>query len=265
MADPSAEHWYPTAAYLYALHLDGPGLAWEYLRRHPDYRRDWQSRRRRIEAARRWGLRLLEDPDLDARDAHPAWFPDHEAVVQLYPDADPPPEAIAFEFWRVPGRKQLIHDGRRLLLITRWPGCCLRLTLAPGLRDGMPYAYAIRAGAELCCRCRTLTAGLDKLATRGDAVPAALALPRPSAPALLELHTLQTLDATLAGASSRDVAAGLFGVSAVVQGWHADSGLRSRVRRLVRRGKALMRGGYRRLAQLEPSGQGRSSPGARRP
>ncbi len=32
MADPSDEHhehWYPTAAYLYALHLDGPALAWE--------------------------------------------------------------------------------------------------------------------------------------------------------------------------------------------------------------------------------------------
>lgn len=62
MADPSAEHWYPTAAYLYTLHLDGPALAWEYLRRHPDYRRDWLRRRRRPEAAARWGLRLLEDP-----------------------------------------------------------------------------------------------------------------------------------------------------------------------------------------------------------
>jgi len=40
MADRSADSWLPTAAYLYVLHLDGPGLAWEYLRRHPDYRRD---------------------------------------------------------------------------------------------------------------------------------------------------------------------------------------------------------------------------------
>jgi hypothetical protein len=265
MVDPSAEHWYATAAYLYALHLDGPGLAWEYLRRHPDYRRDWQSRRRRIEAAHRWGLRLLEDPDLDARDAHPAWFPDHEAVVQLYPDADPPPEAIAFEFWRVPGRKQLIHDGHRLLLITRWPGCCLRLALAPGLRDGVPYVYAIRASTEPCGCCRWLASELARLAASACTAPTALALPRPLATALLELHTLQALDATLAGASSRDVAAGLFGVAAVAQDWHADSGLRSRVRRLVRRGKALMRGGYRRLAQLEPGGQGRSAPCARRP
>ncbi len=40
MADLSAEPWYATAAYLYVLHLDDPALAWEYLRRHPDYRHD---------------------------------------------------------------------------------------------------------------------------------------------------------------------------------------------------------------------------------
>lgn len=265
MVDRSPDHWYPIAAYLYALHLDGPGLAWEYLRRHPDYRRDWLRRHRRPEAAHRWGLRLLEDPDLDARDAHPSWFPDHEAVVQIYPDADPLPEAIAFELWRVPGRKQLIHDGRRLLLVTRWPGCCLRLALAPSLHDGAPYAYAIRAGAGPCARCRALATELDKLAAGAGAVPAALALPRPSAAALLELHTLQALDATLAGASSRGVAEALFGAEAVAHGWHADGGMRSRVRRLVRRGRTLMHGGYRRLAQLEPIGQGRFVPGAERP
>ncbi len=51
MADRSTEHWYPTAAYLYVLHLDGPALAWEYLRRHPDYRIDWLHHRRRPEVA----------------------------------------------------------------------------------------------------------------------------------------------------------------------------------------------------------------------
>ncbi|WP_240327940.1 transcriptional regulator domain-containing protein, partial [Klebsiella pneumoniae] len=55
MAEASAEHWYPTAAYLYTLHLDGPALAWEYLRRNPDYRRDWLRRRRRPDAAQAWG------------------------------------------------------------------------------------------------------------------------------------------------------------------------------------------------------------------
>lgn len=255
MAGPSAEHrehWYPTAAYLYTLHLDGPALAWEYLRRNPDYRRDWLRRRRRPDAAHAWGLRLLEDPVLDARDAHPAWFPDHDGVVQLYPDADPPPDAYAFEFWRVPGRKHLIHDGKRLVLVSRWPGCCLRLALAPGLEDGMAYLYATRACATPCARYQALVAELDKLTVLPDAVPVAMTRQRASPTQLQELHTLQALDATLAGASLREVAEGLFGVDAVTADWHADSALRARVRRLVRRGEALMRGGYRSLAQLEP-------------
>lgn len=252
MADRSVDAWYPTAAYLYVLHLDGPALAWEYLRRHPDYRRDWLRCRRQPEAAHAWGLRLLEDPALDARDAHPAWFPDHDAVLQLYPDADPPPEARAFEFWRIPGHKHLIHDGKRLLLTARWPGCCVRFALAPGLVDGMAYLYAVRACAAPCAGYRMITSELDKLATVDAAdMPAAAARARPKPAALLELHTLQALDATLAGASLREIAEGLFGAEAVAAGWYADSGLRSRVRRLVRRGQSLIRGGYRRLAQLD--------------
>ncbi len=245
----SGAFWLPMAAYLYALHLDGPGLAWEYLRRHPDYRRDWQCRRRRVEAACRWGLRLLEDPNLDAREAHPAWHSDPASVL-LQADADPPPGASAFALWRLPGHKQLLLDGRRLLLAMHWPGRQMRLVVAPGLEDGMAYVYAVRGSSDGAEGARTLVAELAKLAAGADGASAAVSAPRPTAAALLELHTLQTLDATLAGASSRQVAEGLFGADAVSEGWHADAGLRSRVRRLVRRGRALMHGGYRRLAQL---------------
>ena len=245
-------HWYPTAAYLYILGLDMLALAWEYLRRHPDYRLDWLRHHRRPQtahkAAQRWGLRLWEDPALDARDAHPAWLPGHGAVVQLYPDADPPPDANVFDVWRIPGHKQLIHDGKGLALIARSPGHCLRFVLAPGLEDGMAVAHAYRGRG----------------ATHVPDTPAPMARPRPPPSALLELHTLQALDATLAGASLRDVAEGLFGVDAAA-GWYSDGGLRSKVRRLVRRGDALMRGGYRRLAQLPPLEKGRFEGDAKRP
>ncbi len=249
MADASTNSWHPTAAYLYVLHLDGYALAWEYLRRHPDYRQDWLRRIRRPEVAQRWGLHLLEDPALDARDAHPAWLSDHDAAVQLHPDADPPPNAVAFAFWRIPGRKYLIHDGKRLVLVAQWPGCCMRLVLAPGLEDGMAFLYAIRASATPSARYRAFAATLDALAAVMQTEPVATTRSRPTPTALLELHTLQALDATLAGASLREVAQGLFGLDAVVADWHADSALRARVRRLVRRGDALMRGGYRRLTQ----------------
>ena len=256
MVDHSAEPWYSTAAYLYVLHLDGLALAWEYLRRHPDYRLDWLRHHRRSQAAQqaahRWGLRLLEDPALDARDAHPAWLPGHAAVVQLYPDADPPLDAAMFAFWLIPGHKQLLHDGKGLALIARSPGHCLRFALAPGLEDGMAVAYAHRGEAAA--------------PTRGHALQAALAAakPRPTPTALLELHSLQALDATLAGASLREVAEGLFGVDAAAD-WYSDGGLRSKVRRLVHRGDALMRGGYRRLAQLPPLEKGRFDVDAKRP
>ncbi len=240
--------WYPTAAYLYVLCLDTLALAWEYLRRHPDYRIDWLRRARRPDAAHHWGLRLLEDPTLDARDAHPAWLPGHEAVVQLHPDADPPPEATAFAFWRIPGHKQLLHDGKGLALIARSPGLCQRYALAPGLEDGMAVAYAHR----------------DRSTTHAPDTPTPMARPRPPPAALLELHTLQALDATLAGASLRDVAEGLFGADAAA-GWYSVGGLRSKVPRLVRRGDALMRGGYRRLAQLPPLEKGRFEEDAKRP
>ena len=249
MVDPHhLAHWYPTAAYLYVLGLDALALAWEYLRRHPDYRLDWLRRARRPDAAQRWGLRLLEDPALDAREAYPAWVPGHDAVVQLYPDADPPQDATTFAFWRIPGHKQLLHDGKGLMLIARSPGHWQRFVLAPGLEDGMAVAHAYRG--------RGVTHAPD--------TPAPMARPRPPPAALLELHTLQALDATLAGASSRDVAEGLFGADAVVD-WYSDGGLRSKVRRLARRGDALMRGGYRRLAQLSPLEKGRFEGDAKRP
>ncbi|EPK5302347.1 DUF2285 domain-containing protein [Stenotrophomonas maltophilia] len=249
-------HWYPTAAYLFVLWLDALALAWEYLRRNPDYRLDWLRHHRRLQAAQqaaqRWGLRLLEDPALDARDAHPAWLPGSDAVVQLYPDADPPLDAAAFAFWHIPGHKHLLHDGKGLALIARSPGRCLRFALAPGLQDGMAVVHAYRGGTTA--------------PARGYAPGAAIsdAKPRPTPAALLELHTLQALDATLAGASLREVGEGLFGVDALAD-WYSDGGLRSKVRRLVRRGDALMRGGYRQLAQLSPLEKGRSDGDAKRP
>lgn len=262
MAKKITGQGYPTAAYLYVLHLDGPGLAWEYLRRNPDYRKGW---RRRTLDAQPWGLRLFEDPDLDARDAHPAWYPDHDGVVQLYPDADPPPGALSFALWRIPGSKHLVHDGRRLILLTRWPGGCLRMALMPALSDGMACVYAFRACTAPCNQYRTVIAELGKWTAVTEVIPVALALPRPSPTALLELHTLQALDATLAGASLRETAVEVFGAAAVVEGWHADSGLRAKIRRLVRRGTMLMSGGYRCLAQPETAGKGRVASLAERP
>jgi len=58
--DLPSEPWAVSAAYLYTLDLDGPALAWEYLRRHQQYRVDWV--RRRGASFERWGLRQRRRP-----------------------------------------------------------------------------------------------------------------------------------------------------------------------------------------------------------
>lgn len=258
--------WHASAAYLYVLHLDGPALAWEYLRRHPGYRQAWHTRA--ADAAQPWGLRTLEDPALDAREALPDWLNARACTICVIPDDDPTPETSPFVLWRLPGRKQLQHDGRSLVLAARWPGCCVRLILAPELHDGMPHAFAMRACREPGARYRDLANALDQLATASRCEPSAATCPRPSQSALQALLTLQALDASQAGASLREIAEGLFGSTEVASDWHADSALRARVRRLVQRGRALVDGGYRELAGLDPLASpllGRNSPTPDRP
>ena len=257
MADSSAVHWHPSAAYLYVLHLDGPALAWEYLRRNPEYRRVWQRHRRRPQyEAHRWCLRLLEDPTRDARDAHPDWFPDPSSVVQVYPDADPTDDALPFHLWHIPGRKHLTHDGKRLVLTTQLVDRMLRMAISPALEDGMAYAYAVRAGCQLRERWRVIEAELAML-DADNAHHSAIATDRPGRTAMLHMRTLQALDGTLAGASQRGVAEVLFGITAVAERWYDDSDLRAQVRRLIRRGQTLMGGGYRHLLQPGSTTQGR--------
>jgi hypothetical protein len=117
----------------------------------------------------------------------------------------------------------------------------------------MAYVCAARASA-----CLNLVNEAEKLVT--ETVTNAMACVRPSATELLELHTLQALDGVLAGASLRAVAAVLFGTATVAREWHADSALRARVRRLVRRGRGLMRGGYRKLVSPPLEGGRSGSP-----
>lgn len=258
--------WHASAAYLYVLHLDGPALAWEYLRRHPGYRHAWHTQA--ADAAQPWGLRMLVDPALDAREALPDWLNAQASAIRVIPDYDPAPEASPFEFWRLPGRKQLQHDGRGLMLAARWPGSCVRLMLSPELHDGMPHAFATRACRGPCARYRDMANELDQLAAASRCEPTAATYPRPSPSALHALLTLQALDANQAGASLREIAEGLFGPAEIASDWHADSALRARVRRLVQRGRSLVDGGYRELAGLDELASpplGRNSPTPDRP
>jgi hypothetical protein len=257
MAESNAVHWYPTAAYLYVLHLDGPALAWEYLRRNPAYRHDWlRGDANSPETGHRWGLRLLEDPNRDARDAQPDWLSDPDNLVHLSREGAAAADAHAFHVWELPGYRYLTHDGERLVLTSQLPQHTLRFAIPTTLEDGQPFAYAVHAGADLERRWRSVAGELRWLDPTDDHI--AVSAVRPGRTALLHLRTLQTLDGVLAGASHRQLAEVFFGAAAVATHWYDGSDLRAQVRRLVRRGRVLMLGGYHRLLQADGPGQGRS-------
>lgn len=69
-ADGSAP-WRAAAVYLYTLDLDGPLVAWEYLRRHAGYQADWLSRQSRASASH-WGLQSSRRPAARCAQGTPA-------------------------------------------------------------------------------------------------------------------------------------------------------------------------------------------------
>lgn len=243
-APAPALDWHASAAYLYLLRLDSVSLAWEYLRRNPQYRQDWDQRSSVVDKrATAWHLAAFEDPALDARNAHPLWWPQAADVVRLtqapatWVDA-----ASRFSIWPIPGRKTLWHDGGSLILCKATAATPLRIAVPDSLAEGDPFAYLVRVDARAQARWRRIRRCDALLRAEGSrSVKSAMPVDRV---ALAHLRSLQALDGVEARASQRQIARVLFGASRVDQDWHADGELRAQVRYLIQRGQALMRGGY---------------------
>lgn len=269
-SDPSAAAWQATAAYLYLLRLDAASLAWEYLRRDPEYRAAWHRLGRRAvpDVVQRWGLIFLEDPDLDARVAHPVWDDRMPALLHVYAAVDamhgPADRGLGrsgsggLNLWRLPGVKHLAAlpaGGYALQVQDDAPGTrnCLRARLGPGVLDGGPALCVVPLDVRLHAQAALLTAHAAHFAPRRAAVSVHRAVHPVTQASLHHLHALQALDGAQAGASQRRIAQALYGAERVRGQWHADSALRAQLRHSLARGQALMRGGYRRLAGLGPA------------
>lgn len=267
-----AAPWQATAAYLYVLRLDATDLAWEYLRRHPDYRACWRDADRgAVNAASPWGLARLENPALDAREAHPIWdvrlptllhlraahLP--EWLVDEMADADVHTDSAAgLNLWHIPGRKDLavLPDG--LALQARDGARCLRARLDAEVLAGAPAQCVVPFDARIHSQAALLTAYAARFAPRRVPVtrPVASATrmagdaARVNQASLRHLRALQALDGVRAGASQRLIAEVLYGPDRVREEWQADSALRAHLRHSLARALALMRGGYLGLAGL---------------
>lgn len=234
--------WRPAAAYFYLLQLDGPGLAWEYLRRNSRYLDSWL-RRRSSPKAKYWGLRCLEDPALDARTAQPVWIENPANQTRLISDSQP--TANRFSLWKMPGRKRLTHDGSRLLVTSRAAGRMLRMALEGDIHEGSPIAYLLSADASAPLHWRAIERQLAVLAQGSCGA----ALAAPDRTALMHMRSIQALDGRRAGASQRVIAEVLFGIEAVAQRWLQDGELRAQVRHLLHRGEEHSQQHYLRLLE----------------
>ena len=238
--------WQTTAAYVYVLLLEGASLAWEYLRRNPDYRRDWLAGARDPASAARWGLAALENPDLDARDAQPLWQTQARRLVRLVDESEPHPDGDRFSLWQLPGRKRLLHDGVHLTLTLAFAREVAQVGLGSMVEEGGAIAFLVPA-VEGARHWRTAQRFSLLLRRRGPAKDPGLSTRRVACSAILHMRSLQALDGHASGASHRDIAAAIFSEKRAARSWHADSDLRARVRHLLCRADRFVRGGYRTL------------------
>jgi hypothetical protein len=188
---------------------------------------------------------FVEDPRLDARQAHPLWAASTDELLRVRAvGAHDATAREVFSLWQIPGQKRLAHAGSHLIVAAMHGPHCLRASLSTALEDGVAYGFTVPLDAHLRTR-------LAKYQTTARAVRGAV--PRPAfrqvaRGSLLHLRAIHALDAAQAGARHRDIAEVLFGADAVRSRWTADSELRAQVRHLLNRAEGLMRGGYLALA-----------------
>lgn len=239
-------YWRPMAAYLYVLHLDESALAWEYLRRNADYQLAWrrsQAARKPRADATRFGLRHLEDPSLDGRDAGPDWIVDLQQILFLQPAVLD--SALPFCLWDFPGLKRLRDEKSHALMTVRHGSTQLRVAISAALGDGMGYVLALHADDDQLRRWRERSSDVEMMQARH--LSATHAGGRPSRTTALHARALQVFDAVHSGATHRDIADALFGAETVTAQWEPDSSLRAHVRHVIWRGTMLVNGGYRSL------------------
>ncbi|UUZ62151.1 DUF2285 domain-containing protein [Polaromonas sp. P1-6] len=151
---------------------------------------------------------------------------------------------MAFDLWKIPGRKSLTHAGTQLNIKAEYGPNRLRASLSTALENGGAYGLTVPLDAHL--RTRLTMYQVQANAIQGQWPP--VAAKKITRSALLHLHALQALDASQDGAHHRDIAGALFSADAVRKRWTADSELRAQVRHLLTRAEGLMRGGYLALA-----------------
>lgn len=216
------------------LGLTVPALCWEFLRRNPDYRDDFLRAKAGDGLDRRWGLAAAADPDLSAEKGRVVWRAD------VAPGLVVPVERAAFgEPRRSPlSRQAQIHgeDGRHIRLPSG-----LQVQLGDGATPAGPLVVVLSYDADFSLRVRAAEA-LRRADLTNDPPRSRLSIAQRERLA----RALYALDGAQSRLSYRAIAEHLFGDIEEASDFRTAS-IRDVTIRLVRRGRALMAGGYLKL------------------
>jgi hypothetical protein len=250
--------------YAYTRGLDHTGWAWEFLRRNEDYQRDlWTNRaghpvpikhasgaivlrlRRRVLAAERWGLHCFADPHKSAPDAYVFWLADqvkNSISCTLHIANDNELDALSLASF-LGQRRVLVTPNDEHVVVA-----CNQMSAHMVVRNSTFLIGESVVTFEII--------GLEEPDKTFEAIRTLRAM-RSNQCAHGKFQGeyrskyfdyLLALDGHLAGRSYRDIAEVLYGSDRIGPSWTDDSrGQKSKVRRAVERGLALMNGGYRDL------------------
>ena len=216
--------------------LTTPSLCWEFLRRNASYRADFErTLAGQGKLDRRWGLAAPSDPDLSADLGRVIWREDVAPglVVPMERASFANPKALP----RPTSDIRQGEDGRHVRLPSG-----LQVLLRGDAPAGGPLMIVMSYDSDFNLRVRAVDA--LRRASLTDAPPRSrLSVVQKERLA----RCLFALDATLNDRSHRDIARELFGAEQTDGADFATSTVRDVTARLIRRGRALMAGGYLRL------------------
>ena len=136
--------WQNRGAFEYTEQLDGPLLAWEYLRRNRAYRTAWDERNpvESETAERDWGLLRLIDPMVDARSANPIWQPDPPSTLRVV-RASAAKEGLKLYDLQIERTPYMVCDDQGTYCTASMKSKSWRVHVADGLADDDRIAIAI--------------------------------------------------------------------------------------------------------------------------
>jgi hypothetical protein len=238
--------------------LDRSGLAWEFLRRNPEFREHYTSILGRIESnavseeaaitelSDRWGCLILRDPNMPESSGPTVWRPDLLALgVTLVAAPNRYSEAHELSVSDVGDARADLQraDGRHILLGDPEGNHWLWL---PNVWIGDKLSGLVVFDDRFALRIAALQRLYRRLGGRS-------AGPLPKGWRITHRHRwrltlmLRALDGHLDQASYREIANALFGAEAVARYAWKTSSIRGQTIRLVKDAVRMMKGGYRRL------------------